>query len=265
MEADTGAQEEAFDYKVEEFHKSPKSVFYGNQQSIYSDTYPAKFNDELVRMLVGLYSNEGEWVVDPMCGSGTVPLLAYQLGRYGYGQDINPKAIEICKTKNPDMNNGLCRFRHGDSKEGILFDALEEKAGLILTSPPFGIKAIVGTKKQYSKETHDITNAPDYRAWRSGLKAIMQHCYDILMPGRLMIMEIRPRSVDGHDQPMDLWIQNDALEIGFVRWSRIIETVDPWRMYSVKDRDNQMYKPYPGHADILLLKKPMHTVYSKLD
>jgi hypothetical protein len=83
------------------------------------------------------------------------------------------------------------------------------------------------------------------------------YTYDALMPGRLMIVEIRPRSVDGHDQPMDLWIQNDALEIGFVRWFKMVEVVDPWRMYSVKDKDNGMMKPYVGHCDLLIFKKTM--------
>lgn len=78
------------------------------------------------------------------------------------------------------------------------------------------------------------------------------------MHSRLMIIEIRPRSVEGHDMPMELWIQNDAMEIGFERWSRIISVVDPWRMYTVKDKENGFVKPFPGHCDLLMMKKPMN-------
>lgn len=257
-------EEDAFNYEVKEFRKSPKSVFFVNMESVYSDSYPAKFNAELVRLLISLYSNKKDIVFDPMCGSGTVPLIAGMLGRYGIGLDVNPKAITVCKDKLEDakMNCKIepqIQVEFGEHDSHNPFPIGKAKAGLIVTSPPFGVKAIVGTKKQYSNESADITNAASYDDWRKGLKAILKNCFDVLMPGRLMIVEIRPRSVEGHDQPMDLWIQNDAIELGFVRWSRIIEVTDPWRMYTVKDKENEFAKPYPGHSDLLLFKKPLNS------
>ena len=40
-----------------------------------------------VEFLIGQYSNQGETVLDPFCGTGTVPCTAYQLGRNGIGID----------------------------------------------------------------------------------------------------------------------------------------------------------------------------------
>lgn len=257
-------EKDQFNYVVEEFHRSPKSVYYINYRAVYEDNYPAKFDPELARMLISLYSKKGELVVDPMCGSGVIPLTAAELGRRAFGQDVNPKAIDILRTKfkRSKLPKDSVAWSLGDSRKQI--PIARNSAGAIITSPPFGIKAIVGSKKQYSAEKADITNAPDYPTWRGGLKEILYRCYDILKPGRLMMVEIRPRSVDGHDKPMDLWIQDDAIEIGFERWGRIIETVDPWRMYTVVDRENGFVKPYPGHADVLIFKKPKSAAYDKL-
>jgi hypothetical protein len=252
-------KEQDFSYTVGEFRKSPKSVYMVNFRTVYEDDYPAKFDPELARMLIDLYSNPGDLVIDPLNGSGTIVLTAAGRGRRGWGQDINKEAIAIseAKRKRTGYTRKQCYFAVGDSREVLALDKADRgKAGLALMSPPFGIQAIVGTKKAYGDHKGDITNAPDYFFWRAGLKAVMKHTFDMLMPSRLMIVEIRPRSVDGHDQPMDLWIQNDALEIGFVRWPRmIIEVMDPWRMYTVKDKDNGFMKPYVGHSDILIFKK----------
>lgn len=254
-----------FDYEVKSIRMSPKSVFYTNFQSIYEDTYPAKWNDELVRLLIGLYSNPGETILDPMCGSGTAPLIACQMGRNAVGQDINPEAIRITTEKyenlkgrsHPKFCGGLTVYKE-DSRKAIYLPPEYQCAQyeLVVFSPPFGVKAIVGTKKQYSNEEGDITNAASYEEWRAGMKAIMKNCFGVLRPGRLMIVEIRPRSANGHDMPMDLWIQNDALEIGFERWTRFVEIYDPWRMYTTKDKENNFPKPFPGHADLLIFKRP---------
>ncbi len=42
-------------------------------------------------------TNEGDYVIDPMCGSGTIPRAAFQLKRKALGIDINAENIEIAK------------------------------------------------------------------------------------------------------------------------------------------------------------------------
>ena len=42
-------------------------------------------------------TSEGDYIIDPMCGSGTIPRAAYRLKRRALGVDIDPENIAIAK------------------------------------------------------------------------------------------------------------------------------------------------------------------------
>jgi len=51
---------------------------------------------ELIERLIKNSSNEGDFIVDPFAGSGTIILTAAKLGRKSIGFDIDGEAIKIC-------------------------------------------------------------------------------------------------------------------------------------------------------------------------
>ena len=61
--------------------------------------FPAKFFPELPRYLIRRFSNEGDTVLDPMCGSGTVVLEAVLNSRRGVGIDVDAIARLLTKVK----------------------------------------------------------------------------------------------------------------------------------------------------------------------
>ena len=61
--------------------------------------FPAKFFPELPRFLINKYSNRGDIVLDPMCGSGTALLEAILQNRHAIGVDIDPIAKLVSKVK----------------------------------------------------------------------------------------------------------------------------------------------------------------------
>ena len=58
-------------------------------------TYPARMHPLLARELVARFSQPGDVVLDPFCGSGTVLVEALASGRKPQGVDLNPLALRI--------------------------------------------------------------------------------------------------------------------------------------------------------------------------
>lgn len=61
--------------------------------------HPAMFPEQLAHDHIISWSNEGDIVFDPMCGSGTTCKMAKQLGRNFIGIDISKEYCEIAKQR----------------------------------------------------------------------------------------------------------------------------------------------------------------------
>jgi site-specific DNA-methyltransferase (adenine-specific) len=61
--------------------------------------HPAPFPCELVRDHIKSWTNQGDLVFDPMCGSGTTPRVACEMGRKYIGIDISQEYCEIAKQR----------------------------------------------------------------------------------------------------------------------------------------------------------------------
>jgi DNA modification methylase len=62
-------------------------------------TYPARMHPTTASRLVHVVSAEGETVLDPFCGSGTVLVEALLAGRAAVGTDLNPIAVRLARLK----------------------------------------------------------------------------------------------------------------------------------------------------------------------
>ena len=70
-------------------------------------SYPAMMIPQVASRLIRLYSNEGDILLDPFCGSGSVLVEAKVAKRYSWGIDLNPLAILIAKAKTTPINPSL--------------------------------------------------------------------------------------------------------------------------------------------------------------
>lgn len=70
----------------------------------YIHPYAAKIAPELARQAILDYSSEGELVLDPMAGSGTVALEAALLKRRSVAVDLDPLATLIARVKTVPLN-----------------------------------------------------------------------------------------------------------------------------------------------------------------
>lgn len=61
--------------------------------------YIGKVRPILARQLVNDYSRPRQWIWDPFCGSGTIPLEAKLQGRHVVASDVNPYACILTRAK----------------------------------------------------------------------------------------------------------------------------------------------------------------------
>lgn len=65
----------------------------------YTKGHPAPFPEELPRRLIQLYTVEGDCVLDPFGGSGTVMKMARDLNRNSIIYEINPSYLSLIRKK----------------------------------------------------------------------------------------------------------------------------------------------------------------------
>ena len=64
--------------------------------------HPALFPEQLARDHIISWSNKGDLVFDPMCGSGTTPKMAVRTGRHFIGIEVSPEYCKIAETRIQD-------------------------------------------------------------------------------------------------------------------------------------------------------------------
>ena len=78
--------------------------------------YPAKFIPQIVRYAITTYTKEGDWIVDPFAGSGTVGVEAYLCKRNAFLLDLNLLLNHIMPLK---IYRGKERLREAEAVQTI--------------------------------------------------------------------------------------------------------------------------------------------------
>jgi len=84
--------------------------------------YPTQKPILLLERIIQLCTDEGDWVLDPFCGSGTTLVAAKLLGRNSVGVDVSSEAIEMTrqrldnlqKTESALLAKGRSQYRRKD-------------------------------------------------------------------------------------------------------------------------------------------------------
>jgi len=88
--------------KVREQQYHPRAIWNtsGKRQSTPTlKLHPAAFPEHLVKMILDVYSDEGDTVVDPFGGSGTVPFVAKKMGRKSVMFDTGEEYCETSRVR----------------------------------------------------------------------------------------------------------------------------------------------------------------------
>lgn len=92
-----------------------KNYFNVPMTTKYPKVHPTQKNDELLKRLISLFTDEGDVVIDPCAGSGSTLRAAYELGRNSYGFECGKHIYEDA------MNSVLAFTSERIDKKGRLF------------------------------------------------------------------------------------------------------------------------------------------------
>ncbi len=238
--------------------KSPGSVIYTNLRQIYEDEYPGKFDDTVARRLIELYTVEGDVVMDPMSGSGIIPIEAVKMKRHAVAIDINPECRSLMLKKYSKVledfkQHGNLEVKIGEASK-VMAPMCDNFIDFVMTSPSFGI-SVDAKHDGYSDIPEDMANSKTYEQWRERLRPVLREIFRVLKPGKLAAIETRPRAKKNKSYPLWFWITGDMLSEGFEYFCDYIEApVPPFMLYTSGDEDSRM--PMPWHSFILMFRKP---------
>ena len=120
----------------------------------HQGNYRGNWAPQIPRNLILRYTQPGEWVLDPMVGSGTTLVECKLLGRNGIGVDINYEALMLTFDRlNFEPRNLYetlppteIRLYHGDARN--LDKIPDESIDLIATHPPYATSSPTPKAKQ---------------------------------------------------------------------------------------------------------------------
>lgn len=241
-------------FEIQRKLKSPLNVLWYNENTIWLDSYPAKFNKDFVRDMVTWYSDEGDLVWDCFNGSGVVGREALSQGRRFVGTDVNPKAIDLAQRHDP--NHTDCYYVADVRKV-----KLKEKAKLVVCSPPFGI-SIAKDKNNYSEEVDDLSNSKSIQEFLKKMVDVWKNVFDNMAPCGILVFDARDRTKDAVYYDLIRHFVNAAELAGFVVHAKYTVFKMPWNLYTIHNKEDEKMIPAVSSIDSYVMYKPAIT---KLD
>ena len=175
-----------------------------------SGAHPARLGPDLAAHLIADYTAPGDWVFDPLAGTGTTLVEAVRSGRHAVGMEYEPGWVALARA-----NLALARS-HGASGHGRLLRAdatglphgvpgwVRGQIALILTTPPYGTIMNTGAPHRAGSR-HGVEQTPSsgkhVRRGRlrllDAITAVLTGCLPLLRPGGVVAVVSRPRRRDG--------------------------------------------------------------------
>lgn len=210
--------------------------------------HPAKFPETLVREFVEFFTKRGQWVLDPMVGTGSTCLACLECGRNSVGVDLLEKYLVLAEERLEAY-----RAAHPTDVQSRLIAADARRLTKLdlpvidycITSPPYwNMLRAQGFETQqrrrrsedldlyYSDDERDLGNLDDYDEFLDQLVVIYRQVHEVLKPRGYLTVIVKNIKKSGRHYPL-------AWDLG----KRLAE------FFALKDekiwcQDNQKLAPY---------------------
>jgi len=217
--------------------------------------HPGKYPETLVKEFIEFFTKAGEFVFDPMVGTGSTMVAALRAGRHSYGVELNPLYADISQQVIYEERQKL-----GSASDPLIAEVIEGNAfqlpeiierydippiHYVITSPPYWdmlhARGAQTQKKrrieptldvQYSDNPDDLGNIHDYKQFVDRLAGIYEAMQPFLVERAYLTIIVKNVKKGGKIYPL-AW--DLAGRLG--------------RTYTLKDekiwcQDNQRLAPY---------------------
>lgn len=179
--------------------------------------YRGNWSPHIPRNLILKYTKENDTVLDCFLGSGTTLIECKILNRNGIGVDINPKAIEIAKTRlNFNVNNSTTQQLINVSAKNLhMID--DSTIDFICTHPPYA--DII----KYSDNIDDDISLLSYQDFINELDVVSKELYRVLKTNHCCSFMIGDIRKNGNVIPLGFMAMNTFINNGFTLKEIIIK------------------------------------------
>ncbi len=199
--------------------------------------YRGNWAPQIPRNLILRYTQPGEWVLDPMVGSGTTLVECKLLGRNGIGVDINYEALMLTfdrlNFETANLYEALppveIRLYHGDARNLNLIP--DESIDLVATHPPY---ANIIAYSKGTKVEGDLSCLRSLEEYLDAMTQVAQECYRVLKPGRHCAILVGDTRRHKHYVPIAYRVMERFLQVGFILREDIIKV--QWKMKSTREQ-----------------------------
>jgi len=185
----------------------------------HSPKYRGNFAPQIARNVIEMYSEEGDFVLDPMVGSGTSLIEAKLLNRKALGIDINPNAVKI----STDALNFDFKTKYeqtavlGNAKK--LDNIKRESVDLVITHPPY----LNIVKYSDGKIEEDLSSSGGMFKFLDDIEQIAKELYRVLKPNKYCAILIGDTRKRQHYLPISHYLMERFLKSGFILKEDIIK------------------------------------------
>lgn len=185
----------------------------------HTSKYRGNFAPQVARNIIEMYSEPGELVLDPMCGSGTTLIEAKLLHRNALGFDINPVAVDLA------ANNLKFDYPNECQQSVVLGDARElttivnDSVDLILTHPPY----LNIVKYSEGKIAGDLSNISNLAKFCDQIEIVAAELYRVLKPNHYCAILMGDTRRQQHFVPLAFSVMERFLKVGFLLKEDIIK------------------------------------------
>lgn len=224
----------------------------------HKGNYRGNWSPFIPRNLILKYTEEGDWVLDQMVGSGTTLVECKLLNRNGIGVDINPDAVMVTR----DRLNFEVKSLFHEAKEPIiktyigdarnLGEISDESIDLVSFHPPYA--NIIGYTK--SRVEDDLSNIRKIADYVSEMKKVAAESLRVLKPGKYCAVLIGDTRRGRHYISVTTRVMQAFLEVGYILKEDIIKL--QWKTKVTRERwagrTNDFY--LIAHEHLFVFRKP---------